>query len=197
MKDILTLTDLGQLKALSDPFRQRILEGFSAKPATTKQVAERLGEKPTKLYHHVEILEQAGLVKLVETRPNRGTVEKYYHTTARKFAIDQRLLAVSSRARETTNELQAMVMNALQAGLDDAQAGFAAELFKSKSSSYPVAAAHTRVRVSPKQLAKLVRKIQEWGEQCQAADNKDGEIEYSFTLAFHPIKSKIKGGVQT
>lgn len=192
MKDVLILKDLGQLKALSDPFRQRILEGFSAKPATTKQVAERLGEKPTKLYHHVEILEQAGLVKLVETRPNRGTVEKYYHATARKFAIDQRLLAVSSRARETTNELQAMVMNALQAGLDDAQAGFAVEFFKSKSSSYPIAATHTRIRVSSKQLAKLVRKIQEWGEQCQAANNEDSEIEYSFTMAFHPVKTKIK-----
>lgn len=30
-----------------------------AKPErTTKQVAERLGEKPTKLYHHVEALER-------------------------------------------------------------------------------------------------------------------------------------------
>jgi len=190
MKEIFTITGLSQLKALSDPLRQRILDGFSAKPATTRQVAVSLGEKPTRLYHHVDLLEQAGLIKLIETRPNRGTVEKYYQATARKFAIAQNLLAGASRAGEVANEVQAMILNALQAGIADAQSGFASKMLKTKTDCYPIAATHTRIRASQKQISALVQQIQKWSERCQAAHNEEGEVEYSFTLAFHPLREK-------
>ena len=190
MKEIFTLKDLSQLKALSDPLRQRMLDGFSAKPATTKQVAVSLGEKPTKLYHHVDLLEQAGLIKLIETRPNRGTVEKYYQATAKKFAIGQNLLAGTARAGEVANEIQAMILNALQAGLVDAQSSFASKMLKTKADCYPIAATHARLRVSKKQIAELVQQIQKWSANCLAANDEAGEVEYSLTLAFHPLREK-------
>ena len=59
---------------------------MAAGPMTTKQVAELLGEKPTRLYHHVDLLHQAGLIRLTHTRKNRGTTEKYYEAIARQFA---------------------------------------------------------------------------------------------------------------
>ena len=49
-----------QVKALTHPLRQRMLERFAERPRTTKQVADLLGEKPTRLYHHVAALERAG-----------------------------------------------------------------------------------------------------------------------------------------
>src|ERR1700752_5178596 len=72
-----TLEDLEQIKVLADPLRLRVLEAFGEE-RTTKQVAELLGEKPTKLYHHVDALQRVGLITLSRTRQNRGTVEKYY-----------------------------------------------------------------------------------------------------------------------
>ena len=59
----LTLSDLDQVKVLADPLRIRILEEMCTAERTTKQVAQRLGEKPTKLYHHVEALERVGLIR--------------------------------------------------------------------------------------------------------------------------------------
>ena len=59
-------------------------------PKPTKQVADELGEKPTRLYHHVSVLERAGLIRLVETRPKRGTTEKYFAAVAERFEIDPR-----------------------------------------------------------------------------------------------------------
>ena len=56
--------------------------------AIAKQVADFLGEKPTKLYHHVDALERVGLIALSRTRQNRGTVEKYYLAVARAFQAD-------------------------------------------------------------------------------------------------------------
>jgi len=64
----------------------RIIETLaSSDPMTTKQVAEKLGEKPTRLYHHVDLLEKTGLIQLTHTRKNRGTTEKYYEAIAREF----------------------------------------------------------------------------------------------------------------
>src|SRR5215470_15863362 len=77
--------NVAELRALAHPLRLRILELFAEAPRTTKQVADLLGEPPTRLYHHVAALERAGLLKLKETRKNRGTVEKWYEAVARSF----------------------------------------------------------------------------------------------------------------
>jgi predicted ArsR family transcriptional regulator len=57
------------------------MELFAEMPRTTKQIADLLGEPPTRLYHHVAALERAGLLRLKETRQNRGTTEKWYEAT--------------------------------------------------------------------------------------------------------------------
>jgi DNA-binding transcriptional ArsR family regulator len=72
---------LAQVRALSHPLRLRLLELFALKARTTMQAAEALGQPPTRLYHHVAALEEAGLVRLRETRAKRGTTEKYYEAT--------------------------------------------------------------------------------------------------------------------
>ena len=81
------LRELAQIKALADPLRQRLLREFAQTPQTTKQVANALKENPTKLYHHVEILAQAGLLKLVRTQQKRGTTERYYQAAAKQFSV--------------------------------------------------------------------------------------------------------------
>ena len=91
----LTLSDVHQVKVLADPLRIRILEELCTAERTTKQVAERLGEKPTKLYHHVEALERVGLIRLTRTRQNRGTMEKYYLAVARRFKADSRIFSAA------------------------------------------------------------------------------------------------------
>src|SRR5881394_4181539 len=71
---------VAQLRALAHPLRLRIAERFAEGPSTTMQVAAWLGQPPTRLYHHVQVLERAGILRLRETRGNRGAVEKWYET---------------------------------------------------------------------------------------------------------------------
>jgi DNA-binding transcriptional ArsR family regulator len=77
--------NVAELRALAHPLRLRILELFAEAPRTTMQVAELLGQPPTRLYHHVNALERSGLLRLRETRPNRGTIEKWYEAVAQRF----------------------------------------------------------------------------------------------------------------
>jgi DNA-binding transcriptional ArsR family regulator len=96
--------NVAELRALAHPLRLRILERFAEAPRTTKQVADLLGQPPTRLYHHVAALERAGLLRLKETRKNRGTVEKWYESASRtmsgaKAAASPKQSAASMAAR--------------------------------------------------------------------------------------------------
>src|SRR5215510_5963461 len=115
----LTLSDLEQVKVLADPLRLRILEQLCLAERTTKQVAQRLGEKPTKLYHHVEALERVGLIRLARTRQNRGTIEKYYLAVARQFQADSRIFSTDAGSAAKGDALQTVITSLLDRTADE------------------------------------------------------------------------------
>jgi DNA-binding transcriptional ArsR family regulator len=78
-----------QLRALAHPLRLRLLEHFGREPRTTMQVAALLGEPPTRLYHHVNALVRAGILRLERTRQVRGTTEKYFTLAQHRIATPQ------------------------------------------------------------------------------------------------------------
>lgn len=84
----LLLTTPEQFKALGDPVRDRILRVIQNEPATAKQLADRLGASPGAIGHHLQVLEAAGLAKVVARRLVRGIVARYYTRTARIFNYD-------------------------------------------------------------------------------------------------------------
>ena len=104
--ELRTLDDLKQVRALADPLRMRILTAL-CEERTTKQVAELLHEKPTRLYHHVDALERAGLVQLTRTQPKRGTIEKYYRSVARRFEGRVSMGQRSEASREAIDDVMA------------------------------------------------------------------------------------------
>ncbi|HEV2583470.1 MAG TPA: helix-turn-helix domain-containing protein, partial [Ktedonobacteraceae bacterium] len=80
-----TITSFEQFKAISEPMRSRILGIIQNQPATAKQIAERLGATPGAIGHHLHVLEDAGLAKIMARRLVRGIVANYYTRTARIF----------------------------------------------------------------------------------------------------------------
>jgi DNA-binding transcriptional ArsR family regulator len=54
------------LKALAEPRRRRILEALAAEPAPVAELARRCGCSRGLMVHHLEVLEGAGLVRIVE-----------------------------------------------------------------------------------------------------------------------------------
>jgi DNA-binding transcriptional ArsR family regulator len=82
---LLTLTTDQQFRAIADPVRSRILGIIQTRPATAKQIAQRLGKAPGTIAHHLEVLEAAGLAQVVATRVVHGITAKFYTRTARIF----------------------------------------------------------------------------------------------------------------
>jgi DNA-binding transcriptional ArsR family regulator len=84
----LTISTEQQFKAISDTVRSRILGVVQYQPLTAKQIAQRLQATPGAIGHHLHVLEEAGLVRVVARRLTRGIVASYYTRTARVFYYD-------------------------------------------------------------------------------------------------------------
>lgn len=95
----LMITTLETLKVFSDPLRQKIIETLMDSAKTVKQIAGELALAPTKLYYHVNLLDEHGLIRVTETRVISGIIEKQYRASARNFAIQRTLLSPGSSGR--------------------------------------------------------------------------------------------------
>lgn len=192
MKEVLVLRGLDQIKALADPLRLQVLEAFCHKPMTTKQVAVLLEENPTRLYHHVDILEKAGLIRLVETRPNRGTVERYYGGVARKIAVDHVILDGAPGLKGSSDELQKALTSALEATMSEIRRSVEAKLINRDDQERSAMVARMQISTTLEQAEELRGKITDWLGECRKFADKQGEITYGLTVAFYPIKKKQK-----
>ncbi|HEU0291989.1 MAG TPA: winged helix-turn-helix domain-containing protein [Anaerolineales bacterium] len=91
------IKDLETLRAVSDPLRVQILELLIAQNLTVKQVAEKLGLAPSKLYYHFATLEKLGLIEVAETRMVANMVEKIYRSRADVLDVDPSLFKFSKQ----------------------------------------------------------------------------------------------------
>ena len=105
--------DLETLKVLADSLRLQIIQAIgNLTPRTVKQVAKALDTPPHKLYYHVNMLEEHGIIQVVETRVVSGIIEKLYLTTAHRFMPAPELLTVES---ETNIEHLTMMIDSVWA----------------------------------------------------------------------------------
>lgn len=102
----ITLDDLELLKILSDPTRMEIMklvgtENRSGRLCTVKQLAQLMGASPTKLYYHVKMLEERGLLIVGNTRVVSGIIEKQYHVIALDISFSQNALSMTEGPKDS------------------------------------------------------------------------------------------------
>lgn len=113
MRKVMDVTELAQAKAMLHPLRSQILMQLARAPATPSEVGRRIGIPANKAHYHVHVLEQAGLVELVETRQIGSITEKYYQAAAENFHLPSSLFDGPEGARRLgdvlSTELKALI----------------------------------------------------------------------------------------
>jgi DNA-binding transcriptional ArsR family regulator len=188
LEDVKVLTDLEQVKVLADPLRVKILESLCLEELTTKQVAQKLGEKPTRLYHHVEALERVGLIRLTRTQQVRGTVEKYFRSVALKFRADPSLFSTDEDpgTADTLVEMVSTMMNRTLGELEElVRAGHDISSGEESLISFAeVRADDEEVEKIRKKLAGVLKEIE---SMCCDEAPREGLRRYRFNLAYFPL----------
>ena len=85
LDDVLALEGTEPVRALFDDTRLAIIELLSERAATTTELAESLDKPKGTVGHHLGVLADAGLVRVVRTEKVRALEAKYYGRTARTF----------------------------------------------------------------------------------------------------------------
>lgn len=186
MKNYFQIETADQLKAIADPLRRRLLEAFASEPMTTKQAAGLMKEKPTRLYHHVDLLEKTGLIELIETRPNRGTVERYYRSVAKKFAVAGELVEVASGAGDESsveNMVAAALENSSKKLRESVDAGFPVGTGTGRA----IALASSEVYLDDEDINELADVVQKWFEKNGASKKEKKRELHHFTMAIFPV----------
>jgi DNA-binding transcriptional ArsR family regulator len=184
-----TVTDLEQIRAMADPLRLSILGELAGVPRTTKQVAELLGEKPTRLYHHVEALERVGLVRLTQTRAKRGTVEKYYQAVAAQFRVAASALSPEARAGAGLSEVEKMLTSILDTTRTELLATLRPGAPKPDPAEAPLLArllvrgSEKKVRAVRRQLLRLMEKLR--ADDAEGAAPKEVEPTHALVVVLY------------
>lgn len=76
--DPLVLNSPAHFRALAHPLRHRLLNVLRQRPATLAQLAAALGSTKGTVGYHVQLMVDAGLIRLAGTRRVRGGTERYY-----------------------------------------------------------------------------------------------------------------------
>jgi DNA-binding transcriptional ArsR family regulator len=70
---------LNKADLILHPARLQILTTLAEKPMTTQELANRLvGVPKSSIYRHMHALLDGGMIEIADTRPVKGTLEKFY-----------------------------------------------------------------------------------------------------------------------
>jgi DNA-binding transcriptional ArsR family regulator len=87
LPDRLEVTTPTELRALSDQLRVAIVDMLLERAATVAELAAAVGRPKSTVAHHVNVLLNAGLLRVVRTRRVRAIDERFYGRTARMFYL--------------------------------------------------------------------------------------------------------------
>jgi DNA-binding transcriptional ArsR family regulator len=116
------------VKAMSHPIRFQALTILNERVASSKEIAEEVGETIGAVAYHVRVLLDLGAIELVETKRRRGAIESFYRATVRSFFTDAEYEKLPARTRRQlfAPTVQRIVDDALTAlprgGFDDKRA---------------------------------------------------------------------------
>jgi DNA-binding transcriptional ArsR family regulator len=87
LEKMVVVTAPEQLRALADPLRTTLLELVLERAATVTELAQAVHRPKSTIAYHVNLLVDAGLLRVVRTRRVRAIEERYYGRVARTLYI--------------------------------------------------------------------------------------------------------------
>lgn len=169
LNETLELSEPAQYKALFEETRAEIVSLLLERAATTSELADALGKPKGTIGHHLHVLAEAGLVKVVRTKRVRALEAKYYGRTARVFLFH--------KVGEASSESQ-RIMNAAAEEIAAAEAAAA-------DPDREVMANRRYVRVPDDRAGEWAVRIQDVLLEF-ANEPRGGDTTYAMVVALYP-----------
>jgi len=168
LDEMLVVTAPDQLRALADPLRTTLLELVLERAATVTEMAQAVGRPKSTVAYHVNLLVDAGLLRVVRTRRVRAIDERYYGRVART-------LYIGALTRPEDKEV-VLAINGLARAAAEAAPAHAADQLR-------CTLVHARIPVED--VRTFWAQVQELARQF-AQIPRSGDQVYGFTAGLYP-----------
>ncbi len=190
---VFTIQSLEALRVIADPLRAQIYELLVDQPQTVRQVADKLGEAPARLYYHFGLLESQQLIRTVETRQVANLLEKTYQAAAARLEVHPSLLTFDDQVnREPLLEYIASTMDTTREDLLRSIRARLITLEQGEAARPRQVLIHRELRqISEEQAAefhqRLNQLIEAFAQTGSDPDLNDSRGQtYGLTIAFYP-----------
>ncbi len=184
----LIVREPGQLKALGDPLRLRLIETMEGRMRhgwTVKELAAALGTSQTRLYRHVNLLVEAGLIRVAGTQLVGGIVQRHYQLSARAFRMERTLASLPETGAALNRLLDVAVEDARRNIRDGLASGI---VDRGEGPGGRVTVIQGRLRLRPDRRTEFGRRLQALIDEASGdnADDAPDASDYGFLLALYP-----------
>ncbi len=180
------IKDLDAAKLVTDPLRQQIIEVLLPQPLTVKQIANKLGLAPSKLYYHVNSLEKFNLIQVVDTTIHGNIIEKHYWVTAYDYRLDESLFNFNVMEAEGKENLISMAIATLDTARQDFIRSIEARAFNLEHGAdpYPRSVINYRevCRIPDEKIEAFQVRLRALLDEFQTMDDPDTSDGYPWAL---------------
>jgi predicted transcriptional regulator len=180
-----------QQKALASPLRLEIIGLFTGPDALAiTDMAARMGRPAGSLYHHVGILEDAGLLQRAGTRPKGKRYEALFKPAACRIEMEAK-----PGEKDAAGHARRAMAAAFRMAERDLEAALHRDDLKREGPGRNILATRAHMRVPPRLLARLNKHLQAIEELLVSEAGKDPDPtpedqHLSLTLALLPLRGR-------
>lgn len=102
LKEVHILNTLEEINIVSDPIRLKIIMTLGATPKTAQDLSDALGVSRSKIHYHLKILEQNGIIEVVDTELINGITQKYFLPVAKAFIPNSEIFNKNLEGKQFT-----------------------------------------------------------------------------------------------
>ncbi|MEC0244945.1 helix-turn-helix domain-containing protein [Paenibacillus chitinolyticus] len=194
---VMVLTNLEQLKSLSDPLRIEILCLLVEEARSGQQLSQQMGESRSKIHYHLQDLEKNGLIRLVEENRKGNMTQKLYRAVAKSYIPSTELLSFHNEYGESRRLMTLSTLDrAKSRALAAPESAFLTD--SEDHRKWHRIASQTEVNIPKEKFKKWVAKyhdlIQELNRMAEEeVSEEEMETFYLMTVAFQIDEPYFKG----
>lgn len=119
MKEVHILDTLEEVNIVSDPIRLKIIMTLGATPKTAQDLSDALGVSRSKIHYHLKILEQNGIIEVVDTELINGITQKYFLPVAKAFIPNSEIFNKNLEEKQFTFKIPSKSYDSFEKELNE------------------------------------------------------------------------------
>lgn len=177
-----------QLRLMASTARTRIVGALAQhRRLSARELAAQIGRPVSGIYHHIEQLERAGLVRVVAARPSARRPERVYGLVSEQISA-----RAASRTRAGRAALAKVARGFLAAAARSVASALASDAAVTEGQMRNTSVRRVQMRLDRKALAQFNTELDALLQRAQSRSGRGKSLEFTVALAPAPRSGRAR-----